>query len=536
MPYYLYTKNYKDFEIRETSTNTTIKKFSGARNTDKSLPGDFVIPTTEGCELSKRVNHHVIAGLLELNSKVRYGFSSRNTPIYLFTPFNEAYPSFIVGSSEKQPSPNRYALIRFENEWSETFPRGHLQRLLPLEAEEEALFWTYTPKACEKYRGSFPEPPILTNRLQLKGNTFHIDPPGCKDVDDVLTIEKNPENNETFITITIADVAASIPYEHPVDLRAASIGQTFYQDTVQPKHMFPPELSEGSLSLSPSTEPKPGLSLRFNLANPKDIRWFESAVITNTSYTYETIYTNKSITTVLEQMCSILDKPSTDSHTWVEVAMKFYNIEAAKLLKKHGYGILRSHDQPNEELLNTYTSVDTELAFLAYNSAKYIDALTTNTRHWGLDADEYTHITSPIRRYADLVNQRALKAILQSLKPEFNNTNDLIISLNKIAKANKQHDRDYTFIKALKNPIPLLPAKIILITPCDDNISKLSIYVPHWKQIIKLKYKNGSEKNTVITKDEKTVFDIYIGKQINIYYHVDLKARSWKKRMVISMN
>ena len=534
MPYFLHTKNYKDFEIRETSTNATIKQFSGARNAGKALPGDIVNPTTEGCELSNRINHHVIAGLLELNSKVRYGFSSRNTPIYLFTPFNEAYPPFVVGCSEKQPSPNRYALIRFENEWTETFPKGHLQRLLPIDAEEEALFWTYSPRACEKYRGTFPDVPNLDNRQLLKGTTFHIDPPGCKDVDDVLTIEQ--DETDTFITITIADVATSVPENHPLDLRASTIGQTFYQDSVQPKHMFPPELSENTLSLLPCPVAKPGLSLRFNLADPiNTTTWFESAVLTNTSYTYDSIYANKTLSSILEQMCLTLEAQSSDSHKWIEVAMKFYNIEAAKLLKQHGTGLLRSHTLPDEEKLKNYVSIDPNLGFLAYNSAKYIDATSEHTHHWGLDTHAYTHITSPIRRYADLVNQRALKTILTSSSPYIKVKNELVICLNKIAKANKQHDRDYLFIQALKNPKPHIEAKIIDIRSVPDNCSKLSIYVADWKQLIKLTYKNGPEENTVLTKDEKTLIPIHIGKLLLLTYHVDLKARSWKKRMVLSI-
>jgi len=242
MPTYLHSKNYRDFEIRDCETDEIIKTFSNAKNATKCLPGDIVHPTESGCELVSRAKHPVIAGLLELSSKMRYGFSSRNVPIYLFTPFNEAYPSFVVGCSEKQPSPNRYGLIRFENEWPDTFPKGHLQRLLPIDSEEEALFWTYTPRACEKYRGSLPELPDLTHRKQLKGLTFHIDPEGCKDVDDVLTIEHTHEG--PFITITIADVASSIPQDHPLDIRASLIGQTFYQDHLPPKHMFPPELAK----------------------------------------------------------------------------------------------------------------------------------------------------------------------------------------------------------------------------------------------------------------------------------------------------
>ena len=528
MPYYLHTKNYRDFTINDVSTDTIIKTFSNAKNAGKSLPGDIVSPTIDGCELVTRVNHHVIAGLLELSSKVRYGFSSRNVPIYLFTPFNEAYPPFVVGSSEKQPSPNRYALIRFENEWPDTFPKGHLQRLLPLESEYEALFWTYTPRACEKYRGPALDQPNIESRPLI--TAFHIDPSGCKDVDDVLTVETT--DTTTYITITIADVASQVPADHPLDIRAASIGQTFYQATNKP--MFPAEFSEIMFSLIPSTTKKAGLSLRFNINNPTEITWFESAVITQTTYTYDSIYTNKPLSAILEKMSSVLGAQSKDSHIWIEQAMKFYNTEAAKLLKANKVGLLRAHSEPDMEKLTKYTKIDPELKFLAYSSAVYVDSTAQNTYHWGLDSDAYTHITSPIRRYADLVNQRALKAIVGTTPlPQPNQA--LIITLNKTAKANKRHDRDYTFIQALKKEKTSELAKVVDIKTLPENMSKLTLYVPEWKQLIKLTYKNGPD-NTFITKDEKNAFTALIGQTLQFTYHADLVARSWKRRLVINIS
>ena len=86
----LCTKNYKDFTVRIQETDTTIATIAGAKNVNKCLPGDTVTVTETGCVLLKRAQHKPIAGLIELNSKVKYGFTSRNTPIYLFTPFNEA--------------------------------------------------------------------------------------------------------------------------------------------------------------------------------------------------------------------------------------------------------------------------------------------------------------------------------------------------------------------------------------------------------------------------------------------------------------
>jgi exoribonuclease R len=52
------------------------------------------------------------------------------------------------------------------------------------------------------------------------------------------------------------------------------------------------------------------------------------------------------------------------------------------------------------------------LAVLANKSAQYCPANDPEPIHYGLKANIYCHASSPIRRYADLVNQRVLKAAL----------------------------------------------------------------------------------------------------------------------------
>jgi exoribonuclease R len=518
----LQTKDYKTFRV---GTHT----FEGAKNANKCLPGDEVEPTEVGCTLKTRSNHPVLAGLIELNSKVRYGFSSRNVPIYLFVPFNESYPPFVVGCSEKDTTKNRLALVKFDN-WLETYPRGLLQQLLPIGAEEEALFWTYTPIACLKYKGLLPPPPNMEGRRRLPALTFNIDPPDCRDVDDVISIEYTP-NEEIYITITISDVAATIPEGHPVDLHARSIGQTFYQDGNQPKHMFPGPLSEMALSLVPG-EPRAGLSLRFPLSNPSEVEWFESYVNVANSYTYDTVYGNQLICDPLIMMATILGQPSQDSHEWIEVAMKFYNTEAAKLIQKCQSGFLRSHQAPDVERLQKYTAVDPALKFLAYNSATYVVATDSNPAHWGLNAVVYTHASSPIRRYADLVNQRVIKAYLSSnpIPMQQNPT-----QLNAIAKQAKKHDRDLVFVRALQENMNGYVTGQIVDIQYIGAITKIHVFVKQWSLTVKLKYLTGSEPNTVISKDEKTMYIVQIGQQIKIAYYADMTARAWKRRMVLRL-
>lgn len=530
--YILYTKDYKSFELRSTTAASII--IQGAKAVNRCLPGDEVsYSNTNGVSLVTRAKHPTLAGLLELNSKVKYGFTSRGSSIYLFTPFNEAYPPFVVGCSERDTSQNRLALIQFDS-WTETFPRGNLLRLLPVGADEEALAWTYSPMACERYKGPMPLAPLMTNRHLLTENTFHIDPPGCRDVDDVLTIEQH--GGETYIIITIADVASVVLPDSPLDQRAAHIGQTLYQDGNAPKHMLPPELSESLLSLLPSTDDntKPGVSLRFPLSDPTRTEWFLSAVKTTTTYTYVSVYTNVLVSNVLTKMSEVLGERTEDSHKWIEVAMKFYNLEAAKLLRKAGEGYLRAHTTPQAEKLYHYTAISPDLKFLAFSAATYVHAAATDTHHWGLATDIYTHVTSPIRRYADLVNQRVLKQMINGVPA--NTPTASPNHLNIRARQLKQHDRDLTLLRQIKQaPTGSTQATVVELKPLPlTNETKVITYVPSWQLLVRLRYTQQAD-GSLLSKDERQKFHIKVGDQITLAYTTNLTARSWKKRMVLAL-
>jgi exoribonuclease R len=541
MSYSLSTKDYKRFELRPAAAAADPVAFEGAKLAAKALPGDLVNYEDGQVVLVSRAKHPILAGLIELSSKVKYGFTSHKAPIYLFTPFNEAYPPFVVGCSERDTSKNRLALVEFAS-WTETFPRGHLVRLLAPDADEEALSWTYTPAACVAYKGPMPEAVAAETvvRKPTPPKTFHIDPAGCRDVDDVISIYE--VDGMVRMVITIADVAAAVPEGSPLDLRAAAIAQTFYQDGNKPRHMFPPELSEGQLSLLPSAEAKLGVSLDLDVNNPDDNKWYLSEVKTAETFTYESVYADPYICKHLGWLSFRLgetteDRTTEDSHKWIELAMKFYNMEAAKLLKKHGQGLLRAHTEPDYNKLSAYTSICPDLKFLAYSSAYYLPATDDATFHWGVGMQLYTHITSPIRRYADLVNQRALKKIILSSTASSQETVAALANhLNVVAKRAKQHDRDLTLLRALKaNTSGTTAATVMEIRPLPTGEVKLVLYNHEWQMLVRLRY-TLAEDGSLVSKDEKTAYRVAVGNKVQLKYYADTRARSWKKRMVLSLD
>jgi len=530
----LYTKNYKEFALL-CSSKKPVHTFSGAKLANKALPGDHVTAAAAaaGCTLVTRNQSLPIAGLLELSSKTKYGFTTKNHPIYLFIPFNEAYPPFVVGSSERDTSRNRQAIIKFESWTTDTFPRGSLIKFL--DSEEDALAWTYTPLACLPYKGAAAAAAAAVAAARPTIQAFHIDPLGCKDVDDVLTFDQ--QEGITYVTITISDVAAHIPEGSPLDIRAQQIAQTFYG--LKPRHMFPPELSEDRLSLLPGSS-KLGLSLKFPIHDPTKVTWFESIVQCTQTYTYESVYTDEPLCKLLTEMSQALGTKTDDSHKWIEAAMKFYNVQAAILLHKAQVGLLRSHTAPDNDKLQSLTKINPELQFLAYKSAVYVPATDPNPRHFGLAEDFYCHATSPIRRYADLVNQRVIKKLLlneQNLTAQ-EQSQHLAAHLNDRAKQAKRHDRDLTFIRALKSGASQVTGQVLELKAEDTN-TRLSIYVPAWELTVKLRYKTLLQKSqdqvTVISKDETTEHTVAVGQTVLMDYRADMTARNWKKRMVVRL-
>jgi ribonuclease R len=143
---------------------------------------------------------------------------------------------------------------------------------------------------------------------------------------------------------------------------------------------------------------------------------------------------------------STTSESETPSHSLIEDCMLLANKESAKMLAD--VGIFRVHDKPSidkiEELLNNIASLgifakqgseirDTILDIqkeadkigiqelvdkLIIKAQKQASYKSANSGHFGLGFDAYSHFTSPIRRYSDLILHRMLKAKINHNKKE----------------------------------------------------------------------------------------------------------------------
>jgi exoribonuclease R len=357
-------------------------------------------------------------------------------------------------------------------------------------------------------------------------------------VDDVFTFEQVSEGWN--VTITISDVAAYVEQGSNVDKMAEKISQTLYNNeggVVRP--MLPPQYSEEACSLLPGKDSY-GLSMSF-IWNSKeqiitDIKWFASILKVDRSYTYEEFQKSDSLyKKPLEQIASYLaDRNSADSHEWVEQMMLFYNREAGKLLKGASQGVLRRHSQPNLERLEAFQkSGILELEKFAYSSAEYCLSTEPETVHYGLGTDAYAHASSPIRRYADLVNQRILKEIIKQEKQNGEKSIN-VYQMNRRGKAVKRFSRDMDFLKAISTADTRFNAIIVEKKILDDKI-KIKLYVRKWGRMVSTWFKSSSAENVVLSRDESREIDVTLYREVDIECVFMPNARNWKERVVIQI-
>jgi ribonuclease R len=138
----------------------------------------------------------------------------------------------------------------------------------------------------------------------------------------------------------------------------------------------------------------------------------------------------------------------TPSHSLIEECMLLANQASAKRFSGEGDSIFRIHDapkeqkivqlvanlaaigifvEPSEEVKDTISDIqkeakkldlEAEVDELIIKSLKQASYSAYNIGHFGLGFTHYSHFTSPIRRYSDLILHRLIKAQLRDDKKE----------------------------------------------------------------------------------------------------------------------
>jgi exoribonuclease R len=455
--------------------------------------------------------------------------------MFRFLPYDKTLPPMVVGCSARNLMYNVQAIVEplSSSAGSTTLARGNL--IQSGVTDEEIFLTTYAYDSQKELRKEFAEHEVCVPFTQTKsrlhvvdGFTFHIDPYNTLDVDDAVTVHCQG-NCEAIVWIHIADVDAWVPAASPLDLNAQKRATSFYThngEAVAP--MLPRALSEGAASLlSGEPHPRPAVSLRlaWNGSTFTDKSWHLTMVKTQKRFTYETAQddTSKEMQ-VLFAIAKHLAMETSDSHEVVAKLMILYNTEVGKLLKEAGLGLLRRHPLPKQERLSAvqeFVKTFPGLQNLVFEAAEYCFPFDSNTFHAGLGEDAYAYASSPLRRYADLVNQRALKSILtnQEHKPV---EASLLIQLNRREKQAKAFQRDWFFSSALMVPsvaVSTAPTVKGLVLAEQNAKGKVDVYVDVWRRTIKVRELEPRLKR---------------GDNVVITWYEDRKQPRWKERIVFS--
>jgi exoribonuclease R len=460
----------------------------------------------------------ILVGILELASRYRYGLTSRGIPMYLFRPYDETQPEYVVGCSERDTTQNRIAFVVVPAGTAipspPAKPRAHLARLLgpvgDLAAETTGLLEHYCPT---RQLTMLPAPPADTTydeyRQDLSAETgwitFHIDPAGCRDIDDAIAI--HPESGRW--AITIADAAAAVRRNTEIDRAAAAIATTFYDLNGHPvRPMLPRPISEDSASLL-SGQRRRGVTYVFHPTSPTRYPpiWMLTWITVQHSFSYETFPGSA--------VAARLGLSARDPHDFIEQMMITYNTAAAAKLQAHGVGSGLLRVQP-PTLAATVALWPPELAHLARETALYepVDpARQAEQGHASLELPAYAHASSPLRRYADLVNQRALREIIMSgdVPAELRSTAEQAEYLNRRTQANRRWTRDLTFLTHV-TPGHVQHIPILWVSPTQ-------VWVLAWKRLLRLRHEVPEPAPLPGTEDTIQIF-------------CDPTRRNWRQRVL----
>jgi exoribonuclease-2 len=284
--------------------------------------------------------------------------------------------------------------------------------------------------------------------------TYSIDDPGTRDIDDAISCET--ESGGLRVGIHITDAASQLRPDCPLDREAALRGTSLYlpEETLP---MLPPELSEKRLSLIAGQE-RPVVSVFVSLADDGSVRGRSLQLGTirvahRRSYqdvdddirsggAFQRLHAvlmrardarlaaGASGMTIPELQVKIsrnrqvelgIRERETPAQALVAECMILANHCAAAFFRDRGvpalYRTQRPAGRPGRAAVRSDMPLHERVRLRhAFNRT----VLETRPRaHAGLGLDCYCSITSPIRRYLDLVMQRQLAAVLAGHPPVY---------------------------------------------------------------------------------------------------------------------
>jgi len=285
--------------------------------------------------------------------------------------------------------------------------------------------------------------------------TFNVDPTESKDFDDAISIDEL----ENKIYVHIVDANSQINMLSDIDINAFKYAFTLYL----PEHVqniLPQDLAENKLSLiqgedrnvitveftiNPETQDIVSRSIypsiikikkrydydEFNKSlhkYPTLCKFYEKWKIKSLNIPQLKLNVNKNNGKLINY---ILENNFDDAHKIVETLMVLSNLTVSEQVSS--FIPQRYHSKINSKInfemsLKEYTSnkaIDSIISIKEFKPALYD---SKNKGHFGLSLETYTHFTSPIRRYFDVIIHRLLSGVI------YQNINEILYHINSQEK------------------------------------------------------------------------------------------------------
>ncbi|VDN17785.1 unnamed protein product [Gongylonema pulchrum] len=296
--------------------------------------------------------------------------------------------------------------------------------------------------------------PSESHRKDLRSLTIcSVDPPGCTDIDDALHC-RQIDSDRFEVGVHIADVSHFVRPDTAMDAEAAHRGTTVYLCDKR-IDMLPELLSSDLCSLRENVD-RLAFSVIWTLTSNADIidvKFHKSIIRSSGALTYEqaqkmiddtslsdpvtvglrgllalsrklkekrhvsgalTLASSEirfNIDSETKDPINVLEKKALPTNSMMAKAKGFkMNVESGKTLSES----LDMAIDPKNEMVNTLFRM---LTTRCMTQAVYFSSGSLPTEkyfHFGLAAPIYTHFTSPIRRYADIMVHRLLAASIHA--------------------------------------------------------------------------------------------------------------------------
>lgn len=374
-----------------------------------------------------------IPGILILNGNQTFGRSANGRVLYKCIPFDKTLPVFLIPYDLKigfhKLLVNKYILFQFSN-WTSKHPAGIITETIGY-VNDFCAFCTYQlwtrnlTHSISKFNQelnvrlkSTSENEIIEQicadaRYHIEDHTdeymFTIDPVGSVDLDDGFSIQTR--NDEWIVTVHIANVYTCLDTLQLWDHMTPRVSTIYLPD--DRKTMLPTALSDRICSLLENTTRvtfamEVAINKVYGVIRPDSIRFFNAKVNVSKNFRYEekSLLKNTHYKTLFE-IARKLDASVVDSHDAVAFWMVYMNSMAAQKLHASKTGVFRSVITKSHSNF-TDNDCDTRRVLESWRNTNSLYQLydeSVDLRHMSLNVDSYVHITSPIRRLVDILNQ-----------------------------------------------------------------------------------------------------------------------------------